>query len=78
MHTCNTKHALVLYLLNLHFHPFLSISFVGRNCNTCPYAIKSHDQKYCITLYILINVIEMLELKTQNHKEHLSLYKEAV
>ena len=36
---------------------------MGRNYNTCSYAIKSHDQNYCITLCILINVIETLKLK---------------
>ena len=60
MLTCNTKHAIVLYLFNLQFYAFLSANFVGRNCNTCSYAIKS---KYCITLCSLINVIETLELK---------------
>ena len=78
MLTYNTKHAIVLYLFNLHFYPFLSTSYVGRNCNTCSYAIKSHDQKYCITLCILINIIETLELKTHNHEQHASLDKEAV
>ena len=78
MLTCNTKHAVVLYLFNLHFYPFLNASFVGRNCNTCSYAIKPHDQKYCITLCILRNAMQMLQLKTQNHKQHPSLYKEAV
>ena len=29
MLTCNTKHAIVLYLFNLHFYRFLSVSFVG-------------------------------------------------
>ena len=52
---------------NLQFYPFLNDSFVGGNCNMCSYAIESHDLKYCITLRILINVIEMLELKTHNH-----------
>ena len=61
------------YLFNLHFYPFLSTSFVGRNCNMCSYAIQCHNQKYCITLCILINIIETLELKTHNHKQHLSL-----
>ena len=61
------KLAIVLYLFNLYFCPFLSVSFVGRNCNTCSCAIKSHNQKYKITLCILINVIETLELKTHNH-----------
>ena len=74
---CNIKHAIVLYLLNLHFYPFLSSNFVGRNCNTYSYANKPHDQNYCIALCILINVIELLELKTHNHKQHPSLYKEA-
>ena len=67
MLTYNTKHAVALYLFNLRFYPFLSASFVGRNCNTYSYAIKSHNQKYWITLCILINVIETLELKTHNH-----------
>ena len=72
MLTCNTKHAIVLYLFNLQFHQFLSASFVGRNCNMCSYTIKSHDQKYSITLCILINVIEMFELKpiTINSAHH--------
>ena len=60
MLTCNAKQALVLYLFNLHFYPFLSTSFVGRNCNMCSYAMIN---SYCITLCILINVIETLELK---------------
>ena len=72
------KHAIVQYLFNLHFYPFLSTRFVGRKCNTCSYAIKSYDQKCCIALCILINVIEKLELKTHKHKQHPSLYKEAV
>ena len=76
MLTCNTEHAMVLYLFNLHFYPFLSATFVDKNCITCSYAIKSHDQKYSITLCILLNVIETLELKTHNHKQYLSLYKE--
>ena len=63
----HTKHAIVLYLFNLHFYPFLSTILVGRNSNKCSYAIESHDQKYCITQCILINVIEVLELKTNNH-----------
>ena len=68
MLTCNTKHALVLYLFNLlHFYPFLNAIFVGRNFNTCPYAIEFHDQKYYIIQCILINIIETLELKTHNH-----------
>ena len=33
-----------IVLLNLHYYSFLSASFVGRNCNTCSYANKSHDQ----------------------------------
>ena len=49
-----------------------------RNCNMRSYAIKSHDHKYCITLYIFVNVIETLELKTHSHKYYPSLYKEAV
>ena len=76
MFTCNTKHAIVLYLFNLHFYPLLSANFVGRNCNTFSYAIKSHDQKHCITLCILISIIETYEL--HNYKQHLSLNKEAV
>ena len=55
MLTCNTKHSMVLYLFNLQFYSFLSASFVGRNCNTCCYAIKSHEQKYWITLYMYLN-----------------------
>ena len=78
MLTCNIKHAIVLYLFNLHFFSFQSASFVGRNHNKCSYAIKLCNQKYCITLCVLINVIETLELKTHNHKQHLFLYKEAV
>ena len=78
MLTWNTKHAIVLHLFNLHFCPFLSNSFIGRNCNTCSYVIKFHDQNYCITLCILINVLEALEIKTHNHKQHPSLHKEAV
>ena len=78
MLTCNAKYAIVLYLFNLHCYPCPSASFAGRNCNTCSYAIKSHGQKYCITLFILINIIGMLELKTNNHQQHPSLYKEAV
>ena len=35
-------------------------------------------QKYYITLCILINVIDMLELKIHKYKHHLSFYKEAV
>ena len=30
MLTYNTKHAIALYLFNLHFYQFLSTSFVGR------------------------------------------------
>ena len=78
MLTYNTKYAIVLCLFNLHFYPFLNASFVSRNCNMCSYAIKSHDQKYHITLCILINVIETLELQTHNHKQHPLLYKQAV
>ena len=63
----NAKHTIILYLFKLQFYTFLSVSLIGRNCNMCFYAIKSHDQKYCITLYLLINVIETLELKTHNH-----------
>ena len=70
MLTCNTKHAIVLYLFNLHFYPFLSANFVAKNCNTSSYAIKSHNQNYCITICILINIIKTLELKTHNHKQH--------
>ena len=70
---CNIQHAIALYLFNLHFYPFLCASFVGRNCNKCSYAIKSHDQNYYITLCILINIIETLELKAHNHKQHPSL-----
>ena len=58
--------------------PFQNTSFGGSNCNTCSYAIKSHDQNYYITLCISINVMVMLELKTHNNKQHLSLYKEPV
>ena len=72
MLTCNTKHTIVLYLFNLHFYPFQSASFVGRNCNTCSYVIKSHDEKYWITPCILINIKETLELKpiTINSAHH--------
>ena len=72
MLTYNIKHAIVQYLFNLHFYPFLSTSFIGRNCNTCFHAIKSHDQKYKITLCILINVIVPLKLKpiTINSAHH--------
>ena len=57
--------------INLHFYPFLSTSFVGRNCNTCSYAIKSHDQKYCITLCILINVIETLPITINSNLHYI-------
>ena len=53
----------MVFINNLHFYPFLSASFVGRNFNTCSYAIKSHNQKHCIILCILIHIIEMSELK---------------
>ena len=72
------------YLFNLHFYPYLSTIILGRNWNTCSYANKSLDQNYCITItlasyvLILVNVIEMLEVKIHNHNQHLSLYKEAV
>ena len=56
-------HATLLYLFNLHFYPFMSATFVDRNCNTCSYAIKLLSQKYCITQCILLNIIETLELK---------------
>ena len=46
MLTYNTKHAIALYLFNLHFYPFVRASFVGRNYNMCSYAIKSHDENY--------------------------------
>ena len=90
MLTCNTKHAIVLFLFNLNFYPFLSACFVGRSCNMCFYANKSHDQNYCIMylnkhhknvtikIHNHIIIIEMLELKTHNHKQHPSLHKEAV
>ena len=71
MLTCNTKHTIVLYLFNLHFYVFLIASFVSLMLLT----IKSHDQKYCIILCILMNIIDTLELKTLNHKQQLSLYK---
>ena len=76
--TCNTKHIIAMHLFNLHFYPFLSTSFIGRNCNTCFYANKFHDQNYSITLCILINVIETLELKPHDYKQHPSLYKRGV
>ena len=44
-------------------------------CIAHPY--KSHNQKYYITLCILKNIIETLELQTHNHKQHLS-YQETV
>ena len=72
--TFNT-HAL-LYILPepsyLHGCCLSECQFVGRNCNTCFYAIKSHDQRYYITLCILINVIKTLELKpmTINSTHH--------
>ena len=56
------------HTFNLHFYPYLSASFVGRSCNMCFYANKSHNQNHCTTLCILVNVTEMLELKTHNHK----------
>ena len=50
---CNTKHATVLCLLDMHFYPFLSTSFVGRNYNisavayhnNCAFCNKS--TKFC-------------------------------
>ena len=59
MFTCNTKHTIVLCYFKLQFYQFLSTYFVGRNCNMCSYAIKFHDQKYCITLYRIVGFFEV-------------------
>ena len=81
MHGNNYNNSMIYMQYKTHYStvfPFLSTSFGGSNCNTCPYVIKSDDQNYYITLCISINVMVMLELKTHNHKQHLSLYKEPV
>ena len=73
MLTSNTKHAIVLYLFNLHFYTFLSASFVTRDLMPINPTIKTTELHY---VCILINVTQMLELKTHNHKQHPSLNKE--
>ena len=70
----NTNYAIVLYLFNLHFYPFLSASFITRNLMPINPTIKFTELHYAC---ILINVTQMLECKTRNHKQHPSLNKEA-
>ena len=73
------QNIIALYLFDLHFYPFLSVSLVGRNCSMCSYVIKSHDQKYCGTLCTYLNKCHRnVKIKTHNQKQHLSLYKEVV
>ena len=75
VHAMQNTLATVLYLFNLHFFPFLSASFVVTRV-LMPLNPKINVLHY--TICILINVIDTLKLKTHIHKQHLSLYNEAV